>query len=315
MSASPLAPFVDKQGFAILDGGLATALEDAGYVLEEPLWSARVLMDAPDAVRAVHASYLQAGADCITSAGYQASFAGFLAAGLDRADAEAVLRRAVALAVEAKGSFWSDPANRAGRLEPIVAASAGPYGAFLADGSEYDGRYGVERTVLEHFHRDRLDVLSDTAADLIAFETIPSRLEAEVLAGLLAEHNGMSAWITFSCRDSEALWDGTPIAEVVRSLVPVESLVGVGVNCTAPRYVTGLVDTIRMMTDLPIVVYPNSGESYDPSRRAWMGSSAGWLDRVDEWVEAGASVLGGCCRVGPPEIRRLRLRLEETHAL
>jgi homocysteine S-methyltransferase len=315
MNETPLSRFLESQGFVVLDGGLATALEEAGYTLDTPLWSAGVLMDAPDGVRSVHASYLEAGADCITTAGYQASFEGFSAAGLHRAAAEAALRRAVALAVEAKGSFWSEPANRVGRLEPIVAASAGPYGAFLADGSEYDGRYGVDRDVLEHFHRDRLDVLRDTAADLIAFETIPSRIEAEVVARLLAERSGTPAWISFSCRDSESLWDGTPIARAVESLVSIDPLVGVGVNCTAPRHIAGLIDRIVPITDLPVIVYPNSGESYDSLTHAWRGSPRRWLDSVDAWVEAGARVLGGCCRVGPSQIRELRLRLEQMHAL
>jgi homocysteine S-methyltransferase len=315
MSEHPFAPFLQSQGFVLLDGGLATALETAGYTLDESLWSASCVIDAPGAVRSVHTSYLEAGADCITTAGYQASVEGFLAAGLDREGAEEALRRGVELAVEARDAFWSNPAHGSGRLEPIVAASAGPYGAFLADGSEYDGRYGVERAVLERFHRARLDVLRDTAADVVAFETIPSALESEVLAELLADRDDTRAWISYSCRDSETLWDGTPIAEAVRSLGSVRGLVGVGINCTAPRHVGALVDKIAAVTDLPIIVYPNSGEGYDVLKRSWLGPPAEWLDSVGEWVESGAVVLGGCCRVGPDQIRRLRTRLEDMHAL
>jgi len=315
MSRSPFTRFLDAQGFVVLDGGLATALEAAGHRLDEKLWSARLVISAPDAVRGVHASYLKAGADCVTSGGYQASFEGFLEAGLDRRAAESALRRAVTLAAEARDSFWSDPTNRVGRVEPIVAASAGPYGAYLANGSEYDGRYGVERDVLEAFHRDRLAVLVDTEADLVAFETLPSLLEVEVLCALLAEGLGKPAWITFSCRDSDALWDGTPISAALQRCDSIDALVGVGVNCTDPRHVGGLIDKIAAMTDLPIIVYPNSGESYDPVTREWTGPPAEWLENVGQWVEKGASVLGGCCRVGSGEIGELRLRLEEMHAL
>jgi homocysteine S-methyltransferase len=200
-------------------------------------------------------------------------------------------------------------------LEPIVAASAGPYGASLADGSEYDGRYGVDRAVLERFHADRLEVLVDTSADVVAFETIPSLLEAQVLAGLLVSRPDTPAWVTFSCRDSNQLWDGTPIRDAVSALAGVDSLVGVGVNCTAPPYIAHLIDRIAGTTYLPIIVYPNSGELYDPVSRAWTGPAQAWLGQATAWVDAGASVLGGCCRVGPGEIRELRLRLEEMHAL
>lgn len=309
MSANPFQRFLETQGFVVLDGGLATALEDAGYVLDSDLWSARALVDAPSAVRAVHTAYLAAGADCVTSAGYQASLDGFQALGFGVRDAAALVREAVRLALEAKDDFWSRPANREGRLEPIVAASAGPYGAFLADGSEYDGRYyGVARDVLEDFHRSRLTILADAGADLIAFETIPSMEEACLISRLLSEVPDTWAWITFSCRDGEHLWDGTRIADAVRACRTGARLAGVGINCTAPRFVRSLVHEVRAVTELPVVVYPNSGETYDVGAKTWRGQPAGrkWLGYLPGWVEAGARVVGGCCRVGPGVVRDLR---------
>lgn len=308
-TADPFAPFLAARGFAVLDGGLATALEAGGQSLDTPLWSARLLLDAPAAVSAVHDAYLEAGADCITTAGYQASVEGFLAAGLDADAAVEALRRSVELARRAKETFWSDPANRPGRTEPIVAASAGPYGAFLADGSEYDGRYGVDREALRRFHATRLAVLDEARADVLAFETIPSALEADVVAALLGDRAGTPAWISFSCRDGRALWDGTPIEQAVRACVGPDRLVALGVNCTAPRHVDELIDRIAALTSLPLVVYPNSGESFDAATRSWTGSPGGWIDRAQEWVRRGARIVGGCCRVGPADIRELRRRL------
>jgi homocysteine S-methyltransferase len=308
---SPFAGFLARQGFVVLDGGLATALEAAGHRLDTALWSARLLLDAPEAIRAAHLAYLEAGADCITTASYQASFEGFAAAGIGERDAEALLRRSVEVAREARDAFWAEPARQRGRLEPIVAASAGPYGAYLADGSEYDGRYGVGRATLAAFHRRRLQVLGDTSADLIAFETIPSLPETEVIAALLGELPGTWAWITFTCRDAERLWDGSRIADAVSAALAAPRLTGVGVNCTAPRHVPALVDTVRSMTDLPVIAYPNSGEVYDLLSRRWGGraESEGWLDCVQDAFAAGARVLGGCCRIGPPTIRGLRAQL------
>jgi len=308
LTPDPFGPFLAVQGFAVLDGGLATALELAGFDLRTSLWSARLVVDDPDAVRAVHRAYLEAGADCITTAGYQASIEGFLGAGFDRAGAEAMLRRAVELAVAERDAFWSVPANREGRLRPIVAASAGPYGAYLADGSEYRGRYGVSRDVLERFHGQRLDVLCDTDADVVAFETVPSCEEAVVIAGLLEARPEARAWVSFSCRDSESLRDGAPVAESARAVAFSEAVVAVGANCTAPRHVGGLVERIAAVTPLPVIAYPNSGESWDAQARSWTGSADAWLDDVGAWVGAGARIVGGCCRVGPEEIRQLRAR-------
>lgn len=308
---SPFAGFFAAQGFVVLDGGLATALEAAGHSLDTALWSARLLVDAADSIRAAHLAYLEAGADCITTASYQASFEGFAAAGVGERDAEALLRRSVELAREARDAFWTDAARQSGRLEPIVAASAGPYGAYLANGSEYDGRYGVGRTRLADFHRRRLRVLSDTSADLIAFETIPSLPESEVIAALLGELPETWAWITFTCRDGERLRDGSPITDAVSAALAAPRLAGVGINCTAPRHVPALVEAVRSLTDLPVIAYPNSGEVYDRASRRWVGHAdrEAWLERVHEAFEAGARILGGCCRIGPPTIHRLRAEL------
>jgi len=309
MTPDPFGPFLAAQGVVILDGGLATALEAAGHDLGTPLWSARLIMDDPDAVRAVHRAYLEAGADCITTAGYQASLEGLLATGFDRVGAEGVVRRAVELALAARDAFWSDPVNREGRLRPIVAACAGPYGAYLADGSEYRGRYGVAREVLGRFHGERLDVLMDTGADVVAFETVPSGEEADVIARLIGERPPARAWVSFSCRDATSLRDGTSVTEVARRCASVDGVVAVGVNCTAPRHVLGLVERISSVTSLPVVAYPNSGEAWDARSRSWTGRPDAWLDDVGSWVGAGARIIGGCCRVGPEVIGELRARL------
>ncbi|HET9948432.1 MAG TPA: homocysteine S-methyltransferase [Longimicrobiales bacterium] len=311
---SPLQRFLTDQGFVVLDGGLGTALEAAGHVLDPSLWSAGLVLEAPDAILEAHHAFLAAGADCIESAGYQASVPGFVARGLSHGEAVDAVRRSVALAREAVESFWSEPANRAGRLQPIVAASAGPYGAYLADGSEYHGRYGVDAGVLERFHRERLEILSDAGADVIAIETIPSLAEAEIVARALEALHGVRAWVSFTCRDGAHLRDGSDVADAVRAMESVAALAAVGVNCTAPGFVDALVARIAALTPLPLVVYPNSGEAWDAARAKWLGSPAGWdwVVRVPDWHRAGARLIGGCCRVGPDLIREIRAALEGT---
>ncbi|MCI0395561.1 MAG: homocysteine S-methyltransferase [Chloroflexi bacterium] len=304
---NPITPFLERQGALILDGGLATELEARGYNLGDELWSARLLQDAPEAIRQVHADYLAAGADCVISASYQATIGGFVRRGLSEAEAIALLRLSVQLALEARDDFWAAPANRPGRLRPLVAASVGPYGAALADGSEYTGAYDLDEAGLLAFHRRRWHILAETPADLLACETIPSYPESRALARLLAETPGRYAWFSFSCRDGQRISDGTPLVECIRPLNELPQVAAVGVNCTAPRFIPSLIARARQATDKPIVVYPNSGETYDAKNNRWLGESVpaefGTYSR--EWRKEGAALIGGCCRTGPEHIRQI----------
>ncbi len=306
---NPLQPVLDQQGVVVLDGGLATELERGGAVLDSALWSAKLLLDDADALTTVHGSFLDAGADCIATATYQASFEGFERMGLSRQEAKRTMLESVLLAARAVDDFWSAAENREARMRPLVAASLGPYGAFLADGSEYHGRYGVGRGVLHGFHRDRLAVMATSVADLIALETIPSLPEAEVLLDILSDIPGVWSWLSFSCRDGTRLSDGSPIREAAAACAAAERIAAVGVNCTAPRYVDELISEIRAVTDLPIAVYPNSGEVYDAAAKTWSDGrdeSANWGEAAAGWVEAGARLVGGCCRVSASDISAVR---------
>lgn len=311
MRDNPLAPFLTAQGVIVLDGGLATTLEAMGHTLDPKLWSAGLLRDDPDAVRAVHRAFLDAGADCIATVGYQASYRGFADLGMSEDEATELFELSVRLAAETRDSFCMASGAAAGRLRPAVAASIGPFGAYLADGSEYHGRYGEGREVLDDFHRRRFQLLADSAADVIACETVPSRLEAEVLLDLLADTPNVWAWLSFSCRDGAHINDGTPITEVAALCEDAERVAAIGVNCTAPEHVSDLVEAIRPVTTLPILVYPNSGEEYDALGKSWLHetSSVDLVTAAPDWIDRGAEGVGGCCRVGPETIRALRSRV------
>ncbi len=264
----------------VLDGGLATALEARGHDLGDALWSARLLADDPDAIVAVHRAYFRAGADVATTASYQASFDGFAARGVDRAQADRLLRRSVALARRARDGSADDGRRR------WVAASVGPYGASLADGSEYRGRYGRSVAALAAWHRPRLDVL----VDALAGSPVP-------------------AWLSFSVAGSRTR-AGQPLDEAFAVVAGAPEIVAVGVDCCAPADVGPAVATARAVTGKPVVVYPNSGERWDAVRRRWTGSSrrgsAGFdVTQAAGWVAAGATAVGGCCRVGPADIAAL----------
>ena len=287
----------------LLDGGLATQLEAQGNDLSDKLWSARLLMEAPGEIVAAHLAFYRAGARVATTASYQATFHGFAARGLDRPEAEGLLRRSVELAAEARDRATDEGIDG----ELFIAASVGPYGAMLADGSEYRGNYGLTTTELRDFHRDRLLVLASTDADVLAVETIPEIPEAEAVAQLLGELPGTAAWMSFSCADGSRLRSGAPIEDGVAAVADAPGVVAVGVNCTAPEHVEELIGRIQAVTPLPVVVYPNSGEGWDATARRW---TAGTIGRVDgdvatRWRRAGAVLVGGCCRVRPSQIRAM----------
>lgn len=307
---SPLTPFLAQQRFTVLDGGLATELERRGHDLNDRLWSARLLIERPDAIRAVHLDYFRAGADIAVTASYQASFEGLAARGLSGAKAEAVLTRSVTLAREARDEFQSE-SDDPRRLPPLVAASIGAYGATLGDGSEYTGVYPATDRQLRAFHAARLDVLTAAGPDLLACETIPSRREAEVLADLLEERSGLPGWISFTGKDTKHVADGTPFAELVRSLGQARSVVALGLNCTPPHLIAPLLESAGDSGEKPFVVYPNAGSSWDAKAKQWNGEEAGEsIPRlVDRWCDLGARVIGGCCRTTPDTIRGIRERL------
>ncbi|UCD24034.1 MAG: homocysteine S-methyltransferase [Gemmatimonadota bacterium] len=307
----PISYFIRQQGFFVLDGGMATQLEARGADLNDRLWSAKVLLEDTDLIRRVHLDFLRAGADCIVSATYQATFHELLRRGMTRADASELLHLSVWLALETRNAFWSHPANRAGRIEPIVGASVGPYGAYLADGSEYSGDYDMDEQALYEFHRERWRTLAETAAEIIACETIPSGAEARALTRLLDETPDKCMWISFNCSDGETIADGSSLRDTVAELDNNDRIAAFGVNCTPPSLVSDLIPELRQVSDKPIMVYPNSGEGWDAERKQWTGVAepVHFGEKATEWFNLGATCVGGCCRTGPGHIREIRAAL------
>ena len=309
MKMNPIRPFLEQQGVFILDGGLATQLEARGADLRDPLWSAKLLLENPALIQQVHLDYFEAGADCAITASYQATIPGFLQRGLTETQAIELLRLTVQLAQEARAEFWTLGKEK-GQLRPLIAASIGPYGAYLANGAEYTGDYDLDEAGLVDFHRPRWQILAESEADLLACETIPSLVEARALLRLLRETPNRFAWFSFSCRDGRSLSDGTPITECAALLGHEPQVVAVGINCTPPRFIPQLIHELFAVSQKPIIVYPNSGETYDAVAKRWHGLSipAEFGTYSREWRKAGAALIGGCCRTGPAHIQQIRAR-------
>ncbi|HEX5968669.1 MAG TPA: homocysteine S-methyltransferase, partial [Intrasporangium sp.] len=278
----------------VLDGGLSTALEQQGAQLDGGLWTARLLADDPQRIAAAHRAYFTAGAQVATTASYQASVEGFVAAGCTEAEARRLITRSVTLAQEVREEFVD------ARSRPLVAASVGPYGAFLADGSEYRGNYGVPRTRLRDFHQRRLDLLATAQPDLIAVETIPDVMEAEVLVELLDELD-VPAWFSYSVRGVTTS-AGQPLDAAYAVLAGCRAIVYAGVNCSSQHDVLGAIQAAVAATGRPAVAYPNCGGGWDGQARQWVYGNPIDFDLVESWIAAGARCVGGCCGTGPADI-------------
>ncbi|WP_336297719.1 MULTISPECIES: homocysteine S-methyltransferase [Microbacterium] len=255
----------------------------------------------------VHRDYFEVGAQCATTASYQASVEGFSARGIDGQTALDLIARSVLLAEAAREAALD--ANPDG--PPLfVAGSVGPYGAYRADGSEYRGDYDLTRDEFIAFHRPRATALAEAGADVLAVETLPKLTEALAVA-TLADELGIPAWYSFSLRDARHLSDGTPLADVARAFEGRPSVVAIGVNCVPADLVTPALEELAGHTWLPLIVYPNSGESYDPVAKRWAGggASASLADLAPQWRERGAKLIGGCCRTTPADIAALAAAL------
>ncbi|MEV6308339.1 homocysteine S-methyltransferase [Streptomyces sp. NPDC051840] len=286
------------EGTVLLDGGLSNQLEAQGCDLSGSLWSARLLADAPHQIEAAHAAYARAGAQVLITASYQATFEGFARQGVGADRAAALLARSV------------EAARRAGAVtgrEHWVAASVGPYGAMLADGSEYRGRYGLTVRELVRFHRPRARTLAEAGPDALALETVPDILEAEALLEVVQELN-VPVWLSYSVTGDRTR-AGQPLAEAFGLAAGVDQVVAVGVNCCDPADADRAVETAAEVSGKPVVVYPNSGERWDAGARRWTGSGTFEAGRVRGWQRAGARLVGGCCRVGPSSIAALAEQL------
>ena len=298
MKAS-LDEILTRNKIMVIDGSMSTALENLGAEHKNDLWTAQTLVDNPDLIKKVHINYFRAGADCGITCSYQATIPGLTKHGFTELEAEEIITRSVKIFQEAREQWWNNEGKAAGRVYPLCLGSVGPYGAYLADGSEYTGNYKIDDKNLRKFHRRRIELLNEAGSDLLLFETQPSLKEVLIEASI-AEELGANYWISFSCADGKKINDGTKILDCARELSDKNlypHLKMLGVNCTKPEYIVSLIRELKQVTDLPIGVYPNSGEIYDPNTKTWTHSenAKDFGAYALSYMEAGASAVGGCC--------------------
>jgi homocysteine S-methyltransferase len=279
-----------KSETTLIDGGLSTALESLGNSLHTTLWTGELLRNHSDQIRAAHELYRDAGAKVLTTCSYQVSYPGCIAQGWSTQEVDEALLLSTELA----------------RFDGVkVAASVGPYGAYLADGSEYRGNYGLSIDELKDFHRVRLQKLIESKPDLLAIETIPELTEASAILELLTEcGNTIPFWISFSCKNEREISSGELFEDAVTLALNSENLLAVGINCTAPELISPL---LASAPSAPFIVYPNSGRQWDAVAKQWLGDRELSFTRgqIADWIDAGVIYLGGCCGVAPRDISNL----------
>ena len=280
--------------FTKVDGGLSTALENNGNKLTTSLWTGELIRTAPSEITKAHLDFINAGSQVIITSSYQLSYLGCGKRGWSEVETDEALRASTQLAKNA--------VNKSGK-DVKVAASVGPYGAALADGSEYKGNYGVSKSVLKDFHARRLELLIATSPDLLALETMPDTVEVEVLLELLSDCP-IPFWVSYSCKAGNQTNAGQSFAQAVEI---AKSAMAVGINCTPPELITELLLSVK--SDKPFVVYPNSGRSWDAVKKEWIGSRGAGFDQdlINQWKAAGAQYIGGCCGIGADEIATISL--------
>lgn len=304
---NPIETILNNQKVLIIDGAFGTELERKGYDINDALWSAKFLMDKPEAIAAVHLDYLNAGSDCITTASYQASFEGFMKRGTSEQEAKTLIQSSITIARSVRDAFWENEQNHLKRHKPLVAASVGPYGAYLADGSEFRGNYGLSMEALMDFHAKRLATLIEAKPDLLACETIPCLIEAKALCQLLEAFPTMCAWVSFSAKDGAHINSGESIRECAAFLESQKQIVAIGINCTAPEFIESLIDEIKAVSSKPIIVYPNGGSTYNALTKTWDGlsKSSSYGKMAYTWYKKGARIIGGCCQTTPEDIAQI----------
>ena len=309
-----------KSRVHVLDGGLATELEKRGHDISGKLWSAQVLLEDPGAIEQLHYDYLRSGADIIITSSYQLTFQGMKEAGYTHEQAEDAFERSVLVAVNARDRYLAELGEDLPEAHiPLIAASIGPYGAYLADGSEYTGNYLLgppDEFLVElyRFHTPRFELLAKSEVDLIAFETIPSSGESAVLDTVRRDYHDIPVWFSYACRSDKQISDSADIELIAEPLGDnPKNVIAIGVNCTAPRFINGLLAEVRTNWAGPMLAYPNSGEGWDAERRCWIGENDAehFAKHAREWIKAGANIIGGCCRTGPEHIAQLRALVDE----
>ena len=282
----------------LLDGSLSYPLEKKGYNLNKKLWTGDALINKPNAIKKVHKDYLDAGADFISTSTYQMSYKVLKEMGYDINDIKGIFKRSVNLVEQAIAETNT-------KREIKIVGSYGPYGASLADGSEFTGKYNTSDKIIMDYHQENMNIIKDLDIDIILYETIPCLREIEILSKLVEEYE-KEVWVSFTCNKDLEFRDGSSIIKACKILSSKKNISTIGMNCFSPLLAKEALKKLKENSSKKILIYPNSGEIYNNKDKDWYGENFFDYSMIKKWLALSPDIIGGCCRVGPDEINNMR---------
>ncbi len=298
MLRGAMAPMHQK--VRLLDGGTGTELDRRGVDIGLPLWSARAIIEAAEVLQDVHRSYLAAGARLITTNTFRTHERSLAKAGMgDRA--AALTHQAVSIARAACDDMATD-AQVLGSVAPLEDC--------------YRPELAPDAATCRSEHEQIIRHLIDGGVDVVLIETMCAAREA-IAAVEAARAAQPQQWAISFCLRSTGppgvLLDGTALSDVVLHL---EGAAFVGINCVPAPQLAEQVAFLRatLPESTPIAAYGNVG--YADEQGGWISTDAIEPNRyatyAADWIEAGATIVGGCCGTSPDTIRAIASKLRSS---
>ena len=291
-----------KNNIKLLDGSMSYPLELDGYNLNNRLWTGDALINNPELIKKIHKGYIDSGADYLLTSTYQISYDILKEKGIDSEEIKEVFQKSLDLAKEA-----IIEANT--KKDIKVVASLGPFASYKKNASEYIGIYDSTDEDIYNFHTNNLNIIKEIDYEIILYETIPSLREIKILSMIFDKLN-KEIWVSMTCNDDINFRDGSSIPEACNILSVFDNISTIGLNCFSPLYFEEACKMLKNNTKKKIIIYPNSGEIYNPVEKIWTGNKLYEDKMIKKWLSLSPDIIGGCCRVGYDDIKKMREEID-----
>ena len=286
----------------LLDGSMSFPMEQLGYNLKNKLWTGMALISDPDIIKNIHKDYINAGADYISTSTYQVSYDRLQNMGYQSSDIKKVFQKSIDLVKEAIKESRS-------KKEIKIVGSFGPFASYDPNASEYVGKYNSTDDEIKNFHLNNINIIEETDLDIILYETIPCLREIEILSKVLSQTN-KEIWISITCNENIEFRDGSSFKEACKIISQIEQITTMGINCFSPLLVEKALKELKKYSNKKTLVYPNSGEKYNPKDKYWSGKNEFNNLMIKNWLSLSPNIIGGCCRVGYNNIKKMREEID-----
>ena len=286
----------------LLDGSMSFPLEQLGYNLKNKLWTGMALISDPDIIKNIHKDYMNAGADYISTSTYQVSYDRLQNMGYQSSEIKKVFQKSVDIVKEAIKESRS-------KKEIKIVGSFGPFASYDPNASEYVGKYNSSDDEIKNFHLNNINIIEETDLDIILYETIPCLREIKILSKILSQTN-KEIWISITCNENIEFRDGSSFKEACKIISQIEQITTMGINCFSPLLVEKALKELKKYSNKKTLVYPNSGEKYNPKDKYWSGKNEFNNLMIKNWLSLSPDIIGGCCRVGYNNIKKMREEID-----